>query len=205
MVLRLLSFFSLSCLMMATCAQSAVVTYSLSGGTVSGTLNGVAFLNASYTVTADADPSNFVLGSTVGLPMISQPAVTTMTIAGFSPFQITVPNFGPLLVDTSTVFGPGTVFGGFAAQAGPDLDLLGLATLGLIPSFSGSVSVTGSLLGSANNTLTTTAGDLVITSFNGIATFTGEFPAVPEPTSMAIFGLGALGMATYRARRKTKA
>ena len=27
---------------------------------------------------------------------------------------------------------------------------------------------------------------------------------VPEPTSMAIFGLGALGMA-YRARRKTKA
>ena len=29
-------------------------------------------------------------------------------------------------------------------------------------------------------------------------------PAVPEPTSMAIFGLGALGMA-YRARRKAKA
>jgi formylglycine-generating enzyme required for sulfatase activity len=29
-------------------------------------------------------------------------------------------------------------------------------------------------------------------------------PAVPEPTSMAIFGLGALGMA-YRARRKSKA
>jgi sulfatase modifying factor 1 len=29
-------------------------------------------------------------------------------------------------------------------------------------------------------------------------------PTVPEPTSMAIFGLGALGMA-YRARRKTKA
>ena len=31
-----------------------------------------------------------------------------------------------------------------------------------------------------------------------------EPPAVPEPTSMAIFGLGALGMA-YRARRKSKA
>jgi formylglycine-generating enzyme required for sulfatase activity len=29
-------------------------------------------------------------------------------------------------------------------------------------------------------------------------------PAVPEPTSMAIFGLGALGMA-YRARRKARA
>jgi hypothetical protein len=27
---------------------------------------------------------------------------------------------------------------------------------------------------------------------------------VPEPTSMAIFGLGALGMAAYRARRKIK-
>jgi hypothetical protein len=34
-------------------------------------------------------------------------------------------------------------------------------------------------------------------------TVTGA-PAVPEPTSMAIFGLGALGMA-YRARRKAKA
>ncbi|MFM7931338.1 MAG: PEP-CTERM sorting domain-containing protein [Pirellula sp.] len=39
-----------------------------------------------------------------------------------------------------------------------------------------------------------------------MATFSGEFSssAVPEPTSMAIFGLGALGMAAYRARRKTK-
>ncbi len=32
-----------------------------------------------------------------------------------------------------------------------------------------------------------------------------EVQQVPEPTSMAIFGLGALGMAAYRARRKNKA
>lgn len=38
----------------------------------------------------------------------------------------------------------------------------------------------------------------------GVAIQTPSAGAVPEPTSMAIFGLGALGMA-YRARRKAKA
>ena len=35
-------------------------------------------------------------------------------------------------------------------------------------------------------------------------TTVSNFMAVPEPTSMAIFGLGTLGMA-YRSRRKSKA
>jgi hypothetical protein len=202
MVLRLLSFFSLICLLMAS-AQSAVATYTLTGGTVSGFLNGVAFSDAAYIVTADADPSNFVLGKVIALPILSQPAVTTMTIAGFAPFQITLANFGPFLVDSTSLV-PGSAYGGFGVQVGPD-DLIGLATLGLTPSLSGAVTITGGLLGTSGEIITTTAGDLGFLSFNGTATFTGEFPPVPEPTSMAIFGLGALGMATYRARRKTKA
>jgi hypothetical protein len=81
----------------------------------------------------------------------------------------------------------------------------GIAALGATPSFSGPVNVTGGLVGTDSEIFTTTAGDLVFSDFSGIATFTGDFPAVPEPTSMAIFGLGALGMAAYRARRKSKA
>lgn len=163
---------------------------------------------SNVTVTADADPSNFVLGTVLNVPILAQAAVTTMTIAGFVPFQITLPNFGPLLVDTTSLFGPGTGYGGFGFQRGTS-SLKGLAALGDIPSFPGSVTINGSLEGSAGEPFTTTAGDLFF-SFDPGATemFSGEFQfpssAVPEPTSMAIYGLGVLGMA-LRARRKSKA
>ena len=206
MVLRLLSFFSLSCLLMASAAQSAVVTYTLTGGTVSGTLNSVAFSNANITVTAVADPSNFVLGTVLGAPILAQQAVTTMTIDGFTPFVFSTPNFGPILIDTSLLFGQGTGYGGFGFKEGTNVK--GLAALGAMPSFPpGSVTINGSLEGSTGETFTTSAGNLIFVVDPGaMATFSGEFPssAVPEPTSMAIFGLGALGMAAYRARRKTK-
>jgi hypothetical protein len=206
MVLRLLSFFSLSCLLMASAAQSAVVTYTLTGGTVSGTLNGVSFSNANITVTAVADPSNFVLGTVLGAPILAQQAVTTMTIDGFTPFVFSTPNFGPILIDTTSLFGAGTGYGGFGFQDSTS-SVKGLATLGAMPSFPGSVTINGSLEGSTGETFTTSAGNLIFVVDPGaMATFSGEFPssAVPEPTSMAIFGLGALGMAAYRARRKTK-
>ena len=128
-----------------------------------------------------------------------------MTIAGFGSFQITSPNVGPFLIDTTLLFGPGTGYGGFGFQFTAD-SMHGIAALGTMPSFSGSVTVNGPLQISLGVTFTTTAGDLVFLNTSGTATFNGEFPssAVPEPTSMAIFGLGALGMAAYRAKRKTK-
>ena len=202
---RLLSCFLLSCVLMVSSAHAAVVTYTLSGGTISGTLGGVSFTGASYTITADADPSNFVPGTVFTLPVLSQSAVSTMTIDGFAPFQITTANFGIFLADASSLFGPGMGYGGFGYS--PDANnLKGIGTLGPLPSLSGNVTVIGDLDASEEEIFMTTAGDLVFTSFSGIATFSGEFPssAVPEPTSMAIFGLGALGMA-YRARRKSKA
>ena len=202
---RLLSCFLLSCVLMVSSAHAAVVTYTLSGGTISGTLGGVSFTGASYTITADADPSNFVPGTVFTLPVLSQSAVSTMTIDGFAPFQITTANFGIFLADASSLYGPGMGYGGFGYS--PDANnLKGIGTLGPLPSLSGNVTVIGDLDASQEEIFMTTAGDLVFTGFSGIATFSGEFPssAVPEPTSMAIFGLGALGMA-YRARRKNKA
>ena len=128
-----------------------------------------------------------------------------MTIDGFAPFQITTANFGPFLADASSLYGAGMGYGGFGYS--PDANnLKGIGTLGPLPSLSGNVTVIGDLDASEEEIFTTTAGDLVFTGFSGIATFSGEFPssAVPEPTSMAIFGLGALGMA-YRSLRPTKA
>ena len=192
---------------MVNSANAAVATYTLSGGTIDGTLNGVSFSGANFTITADADPANFVPGAFSGedyLPMLSQSATSTMTIDGFATFKITNANFGPFLADFSANE-PGFAVGGF----GFDLDtpnIRAFAAVGPVPSLSGNVTVTGAL-GLDTVVFTTDAGDLVVTSFDNIgAMYTGEFPssAVPEPTSMAIFGLGSLGMA-YRARRKLKA
>ena len=203
MFVRLLSFFFLSYLLAGSYAQSAVVTYTLAGGTVSGTLNSVAFSNANIAVTADADPSNFVLGTVDGLPILAQPAVTTMTIEGFSPFVFSNPFFGPFLIQ----YAPGVGFGGFGFLGNP-FDASGLGAFGFLPSFSGSVTVLGGLaIAPDGETFATSAGDLILVEDDdSFAMFSGEFSssAVPEPTSMAIFGLGALGMAAYRARRKTK-
>jgi hypothetical protein len=204
MITRLLSCFFLGCFLMVNSAHAAVATYTLSGGKISGTLGGNPFSDADFTITADADPSNFVPGLVGGFPMLSQPGVSTMTIVGFATFQITNANFGPFLADVSAFFGPGTGYGGFAFQVSA-IEMRGIAALGPLSSLSSNATVTGPLVASSA-ALTTTVGDLVFTAYTGTGTFSGEFPssAVPEPTSMAIFGLGALGMA-YRARRKLKA
>ena len=206
---RLLSCFFLSSFLMVNAANAAVATYTLSGGTIDGTLNGVSFSGANFTITADADPANFVPGglpSPAGpLPLLSQTAASTMTIAGFAPFQITTANFGPFLVDGSAFLGAGGALGGFGFDLGT-LNGGAFAAIGFVPSLSGNVTVTGGLILSAI-TYTTDVGDLFVSNFSDFgATFNGEFPssAVPEPTSMAIFGLGSLGMA-YRARRKLNA
>ena len=192
---------------MVNSAHAAVATYTLSGGKISGTLDGVSFLDANFTITADADPDNFVPGSFAGFfPMLSQPATSTMTIDGFATFQITSPNFGVFLSDLSFDV-QGVAFGGFGLDLDSISEAIGFATAGFVPSLSGNVTITGELSLSEDVPFTTDAGVLVVTDFSDFgATFTGEFPpsAVPEPTSMAIFGLGALGMA-YRARRKLKA
>jgi hypothetical protein len=121
--------FFLGCFLMVNSAHAAVATYTLSGGKISGTLDGVSFSDADFTITADADPDNFVPGLVFGFPLLSQPGVSTMTIAGFTPFQITNANFGPFLADSSAFFGPGTGYGGFAFQVSA-IEMRGIAVFG---------------------------------------------------------------------------
>jgi hypothetical protein len=204
MIIRLLSCFFLGSFLMINSAHAAVATYTLSGGKISGTLDGVSFSNADFTITADADPDNFVPGLFGGFaPMLSQLATSTMTIDGIATFQITSPGFGFFLADSS-LDAPDAAFGGFGLDLDSMSEARGFAAVGLVPSLSGNVTIIGDLTLSSDTPFMTDAGVLVVTDFSDSgATFTGEFP-VPEPTSMAIFGLGSLGMA-YRARRKLKA
>ena len=203
MNVRLLSFFLLCCLAMIASAQAGIVTYTLAGGRIDGSLNGTSFSGANFTITANADPKDFVDGTLTGSPLLSQPAVSTMTIDGFSPFQITSVNFGPWLFYLDGL-NEDFAYGGFGYQVSPDA-VFGIAVLGAASTVSGISTVSGDLL-ALTPTLTTTAGDLVLENGQvGVGTFSGAFSpgTVPEPSSMAIFGLGALGMA-YRARRKVR-
>lgn len=100
-----LSLFVLSCLLMTTSAQSAVVTYTLSGGKINGSLNGTPFLDKSFTITVNADPANFNRidkGNYIGYEQLASP---TMTIDGLAPFVITEPLYKLGLIEHAEYFG----------------------------------------------------------------------------------------------------
>jgi hypothetical protein len=204
MFVRLVSFFLTSCLMIAS-ASAGVVTYTLTGGNMNGTLNGISFSGKSYSITAQVDPSSFSSGSVGGfLPIIYASAVSTMTIDGIAPFQITTANFGPYVADY-TALSAGLYIAGFAFVDFVNVGLTGFHTLGAKTGdpVNGPGTVSGDSFFSDSVPYTTTAGDLIIDSFLAIpALYTANATSsVPEPSSMAIFGLSALGVA-YRRRRK---
>lgn len=203
-----LGFFFLSCLLMTASAQAGVVTYTLSGGTIDGSLGATSFSGKSFTITVDVDPASFTT-TNLGLAVVyDQLASPTMTIDGLSPFVINESSYRLFIVQYAPGL-PGIPNGSWGAGFGMSVDNDYIATLG-IPTgdlINGPGSATGTLeLDFTSSPYQTDAGTLSITAFTaGSTTFTVSGGAtVPEPTSMAIFGLGALGLA-YRARRKAMA
>lgn len=190
------------------------VNYTLTGGAITGTLNGTAFTNANFTITAVADPADFVLGNVMGVPYGHVTATSTMTIDGFASFQITTADFGPFIADYSAYFGPGAFIAAFSYTSNSTtgdqegLYVSGLGTGDLVYGPGRLDGTFGYFNSDADNTLTlsTTSGNLIISSIlSNSATFTaGDVGAVPEPTSLAIFGIGVLCVA-IQARRKLKA
>jgi hypothetical protein len=184
-------------------ARASLVTYTLTGGGITGTLNGTAFTNASITMTATADPSLFVSTTVSGMILQSQAAVPTMTISGFAPFQITQPNWGPFFLD-ATVF----YYAGIGAY---DSTLHGslIGNSGALPSNLITGGAVSGSFGIEEATVSTSVGDLVITGQNdtGPRTFTSVAAGVPEiePAGMgSVLALvtGALGLLE---RRRLKA
>lgn len=210
MKIRVALLFLVGSVLFANSGSAGVMTYSLttnpgaSPSTLSGTLNGVAFSNKTFTITADADSSSFT--NYPQGPFISKfvTANATMTIQGLAPFQITETGFGIAYLN-ATPMGPH--FGGFTNNNGDIFNgkrFLAQGSLSGDPLNLGSISGDFGVKPAA--VLSTTAGDLIVTGSNGgnTAVFTsvlsGGSSSVPEPGTIGIFSLGALGMA-YRLRR----
>jgi len=214
MKIRVALLFLVGSVLFANSGSAGVMTYSLttnpgaSPSTLSGTLNGVAFSNKTFTITADADSSSFT-NYNIG-PLISKfvTANATMTIQGLAPFQITETGFGIAYMNATPL--GGTHVGGFTNNNGDTFNGKRFLALG---SLSGDPLNLGSISGSFDVKpaafLSTTAGDLIVTGSNGgnTAVFTsvlsGGSTSVPEPGTIGIFSLAALGMA-YRLRRKAR-
>lgn len=190
-------------------ASAELITYTLTGGTIDGTLNGVPFSGKSFTMMVNADPANFTLTPVFNPPsslyfVFTQLAAPTMTIDGFSPFTITQSPYELFVVDA----GPGLAFAGgfgvFAGQFFTDDFAVNFAPATGDP-INGPGSITGDFI-TTGPTLTTSVGSLVISgSTNAGATFTAA-SAVPEiapsclGSVLALLG-GGLGLLERRRKR----
>ena len=196
-------------------SQAAVATYTIDGGT--STLSGVffngtdeiAFNNATFKFYGTADTS------TVGFDSSASVYFTNLNLT----FEIndggnkTVATFvEPWFVYSQQLSGGDAVMGFTNFTAGLQI---GSGSLPSSPGIFNNLASNGKWFG--NFALPNLIGDPFQTDlgsfiFNGSSInsqgaffeISGAGGEVPEPTSMAIFGLGALGMA-YRARRKSKA
>jgi len=187
-------------------ARSEVVTYTLTGGTISGLLNGTPF-SSNFTITADADSSSFVSGTlSGGTPIQSQAAVSTMTLIGFAaPFQITTSNFGPFVIpDNGFINGQQVSLGGFG-QFNHGISYFGASGPPSVNIINGGGAISGGLAVTSGAVWTTSAGFLEITTYTNpkSATFSSA-AAVPEPSTyaMAIAGLACGGYSMWRRRKR---
>jgi hypothetical protein len=195
---------------MAVCSgtgiQAADLIYSMTGGALSGTLNGVPFANAGYSITATADPaliqSYTILGA---VPADYLLATTTIAIDGFAPVFFTDLQFGIASANINAVSAGNSIVG-FASQLGTDTDT-GLGPVGAgsplslsAPgSFSGDLITFTGLASPGAATWTTTGGTLTLSGVAGTATI--SITAVPEPSSIILGGL-ATGIVVVTARRR---
>jgi hypothetical protein len=160
--------------------------------TASGTLGSTPFTNALVTVTFTGD-TNTVTG---GVPFFTNTVgVAQVTVAGIGTATFTNP--------METFDNQTQQFAGIADISGSPVSVLdtqnaAFATYDL-KSFIG--PFTGPVFFNAGHTFPTTAGGFTLQSvLNNTSTFTATAPAaaVPEPTSLALFGVGALGLAGWR-------
>ena len=181
-------------------ARAGIMQYTLSGGGIFGTLNGVSFNNANFTITATADPANITTGSVGGGPYPFQQlaATSTIMIDGFAPTTFTDASFGVVAYDASKI-SAGFAFAGFgfASDATPGFWAAGKSgppNLAGAFNFSGSSDVSSYSYGTAAGILTITGGDTLQN-----LTFTAA--AVPEPGTMVLAGLVCgMGGVIYRRR-----
>ncbi len=201
------------CLAPLTSVAQTSVTYTLTGGTFSGSINGTAFTDASINITGTADAATLISGSPAPAPAFNYtflPFTPTATITdGSTTYSMTIQNevgrtWGGFAVDA-------TALGGFYFFAIAWLDNpaayisgggfeLTLPATGSFPSPTGPASLLGAFsISSVPETYQTSLGPLVLTSYtSGAGTLT-----IPESSTWIPAGLVlSLGLFTIARRQQ---
>jgi len=190
---------------------STVYKYTESGGNISGTLNGTNFSNASWSIMAEADPSNatyYPAGQNIWTPCY---AITNFS---YQPF-ITIKSGSNILTATLINFdiesrnyyfntSPNEKAAIMFADVSSGVEQGSAAYLTGNSSNFNNLGVIGTFLGISDfdkTTFHTSAGDLIITSDSGVAGTFQVSTAVPEPSTYALFGLGALALVVAYRRK----
>ena len=200
-------------------AKAELLSYTLTGGLISGTLGGTPFTAANWTITATANssaaqflPQNSGTGGPIWAPVWYQTVTPAISIAsGTSVLTATLTGTGQWFLESRdySVFGTpndggvgffysriGEVEEGNGAYIGGLIGFNNLQTTGTVNGQSGFDNGAGGIPG-----FSTSVGELFITSDTGAA---GTFvTAVPEPSTyaMALAGLACGGYTMFRRRR----
>jgi hypothetical protein len=181
---------ALALLSLSTTAHAGTISYTLTGTGASGTFNGSDFSGQSFTITGVADTANTATIS--GLPAMLLTS-TTIQIGADPPATVTVSPYyminAGLVFSNVLGFADASTIGGtkafIVASGGTSWDMM---------SNFGPVSSTFF----SNFPTSTDQGPIDLTGWTS-ATFTAT--ATPEPGTLSLIVLGAIGMVAARRRR----
>lgn len=203
------------CLATTTAMAQPLLTYTLTGGTFSGSINGTTFTDASITITGSADPATLINGivPVVGINYTFLPFTPTATITdGSTTYSMTMQNevgrsWGGITFDSGVflvfdLYAIGWMDDPAAYQDGNGFEV-NVPRAGSFPGATGPASLLGSFaLSTTPVTYQTSLGPLVLSSFtSNPGTF--SINQVPEASTWIPAGLVlSLGLFTLARRQQ---